>query len=443
MSDSEQNNQSDFLIEKIKVKPVNRKKLIRKTIITAAMAVIFGLIACFTFLILEPVINNWLYPEEEPPFVLFPEDQEEMSPEDMLAENIPTESPSEPPEQEGLVLEDEQIQEILSEVTLDLENYGELYNALSAYTDRLNCYMVTVTAVTSNVDWFQDVQESRNLCSGVIIYNDGRELLILSNYSTIKSAGRLLLTFYDNTIVEAQMRQWDKETDLAVLAVDLLDMPEEFIVEDFPVAPLGSSNAGNLAGTPVVALGSPMGVSDSVGYGIITSSGFVLSMTDRNYKQILTDISGGRNPSGVLFNLKGQMIGVIINSQPDSDKGNMITAYGITDLQKMIEKMSRAGVAAYMGIAGGDVPWEVHEEYGVPYGAYVEKTSMNSPAMRAGIQRGDVITEINGTKISFFRNYGDALLQMEPGQTVNVVVMRQVQGEYKEMSFNIELGEVK
>lgn len=443
MSDSEQNNQSDFLIEKIKVKPVNRKKLIRKTIITAAMAVIFGLIACFTFLILEPVINNWLYPEEEPPFVLFPEDQEEMSPEDMLAENIPTESPSEPPEQEGLVLEDEQIQEILSEVTLDLENYGELYNALSAYTDRLNCYMVTVTAVTSNVDWFQDVQESRNLCSGVIIYNDGRELLILSNYSTIKSAGRLLLTFYDNTIVEAQMRQWDKETDLAVLAVDLLDMPEEFIVEDFPVAPLGSSNAGNLAGTPVVALGSPMGVSDSVGYGIITSSGSVLSMTDRNYKQILTDISGGRNPSGVLFNLKGQMIGVIINSQPDSEKGNMITAYGITDLQKMIEKMSRAGVAAYMGITGGDVPREVHEEYGVPYGAYVEKTSMNSPAMRAGIQRGDVITEINGTKISFFRNYGDALLQMEPGQTVNVVVMRQVQGEYKEMSFNIELGEVK
>ena len=60
MPDSEQNNQSDFLMEKIKVKPVNKRKLIRKTIITAAMAVIFALIACFTFLILEPVISNWL-----------------------------------------------------------------------------------------------------------------------------------------------------------------------------------------------------------------------------------------------------------------------------------------------------------------------------------------------------------------------------------------------
>ena len=98
MPDSEQKDQSDFLSEKIKVKPVNKKKLLRKTIITAAMAVIFGLIACFTFLILEPVFNNWLYPEEEPPLVVFPEDQEEMSPEEMLAENIPTESPSPEPE---------------------------------------------------------------------------------------------------------------------------------------------------------------------------------------------------------------------------------------------------------------------------------------------------------------------------------------------------------
>ena len=77
MPDLEQNNQSDFpnenkeflnenkefLIEKIKEKPVNKKKLIRRTIITVSMAVIFGSVACVTFLVLEPVISNWLYPE--------------------------------------------------------------------------------------------------------------------------------------------------------------------------------------------------------------------------------------------------------------------------------------------------------------------------------------------------------------------------------------------
>jgi len=443
MPDLEQEKQSDFLIEKIKVRPVNKKKLIRKTIITAAMAVIFGLIACFTFLILGPVISNWLNPEEEPPFVMFPEDPEEMSPEEMLAENLPTESPEPTSEQEGVVLEEEQIQEILSEVTLDLDNYEELYSSLASYVSRIERYMVTVTALSSSVDWFNGVQESKSLCSGVVIYDTGRELLVLTEYSPIISAERLLLTLHDNTIVEARLKQRDKDTDLAVLAVDLVDMPEEFMKEDFPVVPFGSSNVKELVGMPVVALGSPMGVSNSVGYGMITSSGSTLSMTDRNYKLLLTDIVGSTNASGVLFNLKGQMIGVITSGQADSDLGNMIVAYGITDLQRIVQKMSNASAVAYMGIRGGDVPREVNQEYGVPLGAYVEEIAMDSPAMRAGIQRGDVITDMNDTGILSFRGYSNLLMQMEPGDTVSVVVMRQVQNEYKKMSFNIELGEVK
>ncbi len=442
MSDSEQNNQNDFLMEKIKVKPVNKRKLIRKTIITAAMAVIFGLIACFTFLILEPVINNWLYPEEEPPLVVFPEDQQEMSPEEMLAENIPTESPSPPPEQESVVLEDEQIQEILSEVTLDLESYEELYTALSAYTASISRHMVTVTAVTSNVDWFQDVQESRSVCSGVIIYNTGRELLILTDFSSLEFAEKLLLTFYDKTIVEARLKQRDQDTGLAVLSVDLLDMPEEFVEDDFPVVTFGSSNGHNLAGTPVVAMGSPMGVSNSMGYGMITSSSKSLSMTDRNYGLLLTDICGSRNASGVLFDLKGKMLGIIMKDQADDDMQNVISAFGISDLQKIVQKMSNASPVAYMGITGGDVPREANKQFGVPYGAYVEEVAMDSPAMRAGIQRGDVITGINGTTIGSYRGYSNALLERWPEDTVEVTVMRQVQeGEYKEMIFSIELGE--
>ena len=83
-----QNEQKEFIIEKIKERPVNRKKLMRRTITTAAMAVIFGLIACFTFLILEPIISNWLYPEEEPEQIQLQEElvSEEMHPEDMMLE---------------------------------------------------------------------------------------------------------------------------------------------------------------------------------------------------------------------------------------------------------------------------------------------------------------------------------------------------------------------
>ena len=458
MPDLEEKAQKDFVIEKIKVKPVNKKKLMRRMVITVALAVIFGLVACVTFLLLEPVISNWLYPPEKPEVqtVSFPEDQEEMSPEDMLAENLPTDTPEpspsptptpEPnPEAEGgeetpVVLGEEQVQEILSQVTLDLEHYKELYGALSQYVNELNRYMVTVTAVTSNIDWFNSVQESRNQCSGVIIYENGIELLILTDYSAIKSAERIMLTFYDESQLEAHVKQYDSVTNLAVLAVALEDLSDTIKEEEeLPIVKFGYSNVRNLAGTPVVAIGSPMGVSNSMGYGIITGSSTVLSMTDRNYKLILTDISGSQNASGVLFDLQGRLIGIITNNKSKSDMKNLVNAYGIAELQKTVEKMSNASAVAYMGIRGGDVPKEANQNLNVPYGAYVEEFELDSPAMHAGIQSGDVIVGMNDKNISSFNEYSNALMEMEPGQIVEVTVMRQAQEEYKEMKFNIELG---
>ena len=452
----EQNNHSDFLTEKIKVKPVNKKKLVRRTIVTVSMAVIFGLVACVTFLVLEPVISNRLYPEEEQKvqMVEFPKDQEEMSPEDMLAENLPTESP-EPeatpePAQEGetgeaggVQLGEEQIQDILSQVTFDLENYKQLYGALSAYANEMERYVVTVTAVTSNLDWFNSVEESQNKCSGVIISENGIELLILTDYSVIESAERLLLTFYDGSQLDAQVKQYNEDTNLAVLSVPLEGLSEQMKGGEegkLPIVELGYSNARNLAGTPVIAVGSPMGSSYSLGYGMITSSSTTLSMTDRNYRLILTNISGSQNSSGVLFDMQGRMLGIITNNKTGSDMRNLITAYGITELQKTIEKMSNAVPIAYMGIRGGDVPKEANQELGVPFGAYVEEFDMDSPAMRAGIQRGDVITGMGERAIANFAEYSNALMELQPEQEVEVTVMRQSQEEYKEMKFNIELG---
>ena len=157
MIEPEQNKQSDFMIEKIKERPVNKKKLLRKTITTVAMAVIFGLIACVTFLTLEPVISNILYPEEKPDPVIFPEEQEEMSPEDMLVED---ESPASLQEAvESVISEDEQIQKILEGLVLDKNNYAQLYNAMYDFTGTLSEYMVVVSAVSSNEDWLSNSYE--------------------------------------------------------------------------------------------------------------------------------------------------------------------------------------------------------------------------------------------------------------------------------------------
>lgn len=447
MSDKEQKAQSDFMIEKIKQRPINRKKLLRRTVLTASMAVIFGLIACVTFLVLEPVINNWLYPEEEPQTVVFPEDPEEMSPEDMLAENLPTESPSPSPEPEtepeGVVLDQEQIAEILEGVVLDKENYKELYSAMSAYVAELESYIVTVTAVTSNIDLFSTVQESRSQTSGIIVNDNGRDLLVLTDAALLSTAESMTITFYNGEQANAQIKQTDSYTGLAILSVPFTELPPGIDRESMVYPIMGSSNSSRLAGTPVVALGSPMGSSNSVGYGMITSAGYLYSVPDRNYRLLQTDITGSKNASGVLFNMEGQIIGVITDNKGSSDMDNVIYAYGSTDLRRIVEKMSNSNRVAYLGISGMDVTERANSELGVPFGAFVTKVDMNSPAMLAGIQQGDVIISISDRDVEKFNDYTGALLLFEPGQTVDVTIMRQSQEEYKEMSFTIEAGEAK
>ena len=443
MPESQQNNQSDFMIEKIKERPVNKKKLLRRTVITAAMAVIFGLIACFTFLILEPVISNFLYPEEEPQIVVFPEDQEEMSPEEMLADNMQQENQNnqinqstEPPE--SIPLEKEQIQEILSGVKLNLDNYKQLYASLSEFVIELNQYMVTVTGVSSNVDWFNNVQVSKNQASGVIIANNGKELLILVDYTPLQKAESLSLVFYNGVQAEAVVKEQDTTTNLAVLAVDLANLDPVFLENDLKIATLGSSNVNNMVGTPTIALGRPMGTNDSLGYGMITSISS-LSGADTNYKLLQTDITGSQNAGGVLFNLQGQVIGIITNSQGSSDMKNMITAYGITELKKRIEKMSNGEKAAYLGISGVEVTKEANEQLKVPYGAYLTEVEMNSPAMEAGIQQGDVLVKIDERSILSFNEYIRVLMDKKAGDTIEITIMRQAQSEYKEMKFQVTL----
>lgn len=443
------NNQSDFMIEKIKERPVNRKRLVRRTVTTAAMAVIFGLIACVTFLVLEPVISNWLYPEEEPAPVVFPEDQQEMTPEEMLAENLSSENNQER-EEGNMPLEQEQIQEILSEVVLNRENYQQIYSALSDYMTELSHSMVTVTGVSSNVDWFNNVEESKNQSTGVIIVNNGKEFLVLADYTPLRKAESLTVTFSfpgtaasDNVIyqVPASLKSQDSTTNLAILSVNLSDVPRDVQEDGVEIAVLGSSNIRNIVGTPVVALGSPMGISGSIGYGMITAAGGQSQQADTNYKLLQTDIYGSQNAGGVLFNLQGQVIGIITNQKSGTDMKNVLTAYGITELKKRIEKMSNGEKIAYLGINGIDVTDEANTELGVPYGAFVRDVEMNSPSMQAGIQQGDVITAFDERSIRTYNDYITALMQAEADSTVKLKVMRAAQGEYKEMDVQVTLDQ--
>lgn len=426
--------QPDFLREKIKQKPVNKKKLLRRTIITAVMAVVFGIVACLTFLILEPVINNWLYPEEEAEEVQFPEETivEEMKPEDMLTEDA-IEEESEPVE-----LEDEQIQELLSQVKFGLEEYQTVYDELSVLARDVNRAIVTVTGVTSDVDWFNNTYESEAVASGVIVANNGRAMLILVNMNNIKNADKIVVTFCDQTQAGAEVMQRDSSTGFAILSVSLLSIGEE-TMDVINIANLGSSNANNMAGTPVIALGSPTGTSGSVCYGIITSPGTAIDHVDSAYKLLSTDIYGSRNATGVLVNLKGRIVGIIDNSYNGDERGNLLSAYSISELRRTITKMSNNQPRVYMGIHGTDVPQEANQESGIPLGAYIKEIEMDSPAMTAGIQSGDVIVKAGDEEISNYNEFLNVLYNAKPEDTIKLTLMRQGMETFQKMEVEVTL----
>lgn len=443
MQDLKPSNNSDFVIEKIKERPINKKKLFRRSVLTASMAVMFGLIACFTFLVLEPVISNWLYPQEDTPKQeIFPEDDEEMKPGEMLADNIDNEE-TEADVSSGAV-DKKKRQEVLAAMDYyqwDIEDYDKMYSVLGEYAIELQEYLVTVTANEANGDWLDDSGSNKTRCSGLVVGNSGQELLILTNYSQIKGADSLWITFYDGYRVQTKLKQKHSSSDIAILAVNIKDMGEH--INQVKIAPLGSSNVESYLMKPVIALGKTVGTDDSIHYGFITEQKNEVDMVDANFEVLVTDIYGSSLGSGFLFNLKGQMIGMITTKKPTTDVRNQITAFEIGDLKRLISKLANGYDIPSVGIIGTMVSEEVHQENNVPYGIYVKDVLMNSPAMKAGIQPGDVVVAVNDTPINMFKDYFNLIAGMESNTAIKMTVKRFSVNHFKEIQFDIILGKAE
>ena len=422
--------------ETIKQRPLNRRKLVRRTLLTAAMAVIFGMVACFTFLLLEPVISNKLYPEEEPEIIEFVEEsrEDEILPEDMIVDDSQMQpEPTQPP-----ALEDEQIAQVLSEMKLGVEDYLSLFAGIREVAREVRKSIVTVVGVTPDVGWLDNEYENERAVSGIVVADNGIELLILADVSSIEDAQSLEVAFQDGEIYQATLMKKDNNTGLAVISIAKTKI-KSTTLEMAVAANLGTSGS-SLVGIPVIALGRPMGTEGSLCYGNITSAGNVIRLPDSNYKLMTTDIYGSSSASGVLINLRGQVVGIIDMSKNSPDLSNLISAVGISDLKKLVESLSNDKDIAYFGVYGADVTESANEELGVPLGAYITEIDMDSPAMNAGIQSGDVILKWNDMEIESYQDLVSTLLLEEPEKTVSITLMRQGPEGYTEMETTAVLG---
>lgn len=473
---------SEVIKERIKAKPLNRKKLLRKTVITVSMALIFGLVASVTFLLLQPVFSKMIHSKDEqkPEQITFPEAQEEILPSDLLTDEdlaalerdpdggylgdnpnddnpygdnpgtvgvLPNEGDNsgngDNTDSDELTVEfhitEEQYQALITGMEISLSDYKLLYAKLAEVTRTFNKSMVDVIGESTDEVWFDGANKNTNQSCGVIIQSTAEEYLVLVDYRNLMKSDSLTVTFHDGMTVAAELRRLDQTTGYAVVRVPMKNVPEN-TRNSVMVAPLGSSNSNSLQGSIVIALGSPMGVKDSQAYGIITSLGNPVELTDRNYSMLTTDIYGSRKAGGIVMSLNGQILGVIDNRYNASDVQNLLSFVGISELKRTIENMSNDIAMPYAGIKGVDVTYDIAQKYGLPRGAYVKEVEMDSPAMACGIQSGDIIVKINNTQLQSFTDYSNTIMSSREGDTLNITVMRSGQNEYQEVRMEMTIG---
>ena len=225
------------------------------------------------------------------------------------------------------------------------------------------------------------------------------------------------------------------------MAVELSQIDEEDR-HNYTMAELGNSRSRSIKGKPVIALGDPLGVNDSMAIGQITSGSVVVDKTDSNVSLLTTDIYGSTNASGVLCDFDGKVLGIICHDGNTQDVKNLIRAYSITDIKSTIEKILNGQDIAYLGIEGTDVTDEISDTYGIPKGAYVTQVVVDSPAMKAGIQNGDVIVKLGTKDINSFTDYKEAMLKSQPKDATTVTIKRLGREEYVDISYEVVLGKL-
>ena len=432
MKQKEQNEQEfAFIKEKIKDKPVNKRRLLIHAGFNLLCAVVFGVVACFVFVLMEPYLEEWLYPKEESTISIPKDDAPQEGEEDGEEEEEEKKEPPPQPESQTVVVQEE----------LEIEDYQKLQDKLYNIGKQANKSVVTVTGVTSGMDWFNTPYENENRAAGVIIGNSGQELLILTEKKVIVDAQEINITFIDGTMASASLKKYDGNTGIAIISVPLEDIPEA-VLGQMAVAPLGNSYVVS-QGTTVLAIGSPLGANYSILCGTITSSKNEVSTIDKNYTIFTTDIVGSENGSGVLINLKGEIIGLVLQDYSSPNDRNTITALAVSELKKVIEDLSNGRDVPYVGLRLSTVTEEIAKEFSIPKGVYIKSVEMDSPAMAAGMQEADVISKINGEEVATVEQYNQKIYALSPEDTITITIKRQSGEAYVDLDCAVVVGVLK
>ncbi len=315
--------------------------------------------------------------------------------------------------------------------------------------------IVAITSTSEGVNYYdlfggRYKQQDKTSCgSGFIVGQNDKELLIATNNHVIENSKTISVQFIDDEIYEAKVKGTAASNDLAVIAVTVKDIKSS-TMDKIKIADLGNSDSLKV-GEMAIAIGNSLGYGQSVTVGYISAKDREISEdsdnrdgTSNKIKVIQTDaaINPG-NSGGALLNLGGQVIGINSAKIADSSVEGVGYAIPISVATPIIDElMNREELSdsekGYLGISIETVTEEL-SQYNIPNGVYVKAVSEGGAADKAGIKTGDIITCVNNMEVTTRESLAEKVSSYRKGTEIEITFQRSNDGEYEERKVTVKL----
>ena len=315
--------------------------------------------------------------------------------------------------------------------------------------------MPSVVAINNKMIYTQDnwlfgqqQYEVPSSGSGIIAGQNDTELLIITNNHVVEDSEELSVTFIDNQSVKAAVKGTDSDSDLAVIAVQLSDIPEE-TRKQIKAADLGDSDSMKL-GQGVVAIGNALGQGQSVTVGYVSALNKKITINDveRTLLQVDAAINPG-NSGGALLNMKGEVIGINAAKYSSTDVEGIGYAIPISKAQEILSTLMTQrtknqtvaeGEEGYLGIQGLTVDDSMVKQQDMPAGVFVYGIIDGGAAANSDLRKRDIIVKFDGQSVKTMAALQDLLKYYKAGETVELGVKSLENGEYVDRTVTITLG---
>ena len=310
---------------------------------------------------------------------------------------------------------------------------------------------ITNQMIISGTDfWGQNMEQEQEAAgSGIIIGENDKELLVVTNYHVVADSTKLSVKFIDDEVVEAQIKGTSPSMDLAVIAVKLEDINSS-TKGSIAIATMGDSDTLKV-GEPVIAIGNALGYGQSVTTGVVSALNRTLEVSETGTSNALIQTDAAINPGnsgGALLDIKGQVIGINSNKIGGSTIEGMGYAIPISSAKPIIEELMNRETKekvdesnrGFLGISCINVTKAMGEAYGMPEGIYVAQVYPATGADNAGLVKGDIITGFAGATVTTQDDLTNSMQYYAVGDTVELTIMRGNPTEgYQEQKVNVTL----